>query len=587
MNRFLKFPIVFFFFLSLVSLSRAEEAIFLNGQKVKYESIFGMNEEGITFETKSGLTFFEWKTFSESEAERISGGKYREYQELQKKKKEWQEKHSKISQTPSKIKPSEPFPQIKREEKEPYVLSEKSPGPAQNLSPISSTELEFASRDLDRLINFSNSIWIWSMPEFIEHQKGMGYLIRDQMDEGVEITRSYSLKLIFLDLQVWESMAVFKNSRLQELNFLLYNRGDADDLNKKEFAHLLERIESKITEWLEVKPVSLQDADTNQHFKEENKVWIKGFYRFRLCWSTSQSKAVSFSPEYVRLKITPFDPKDAGQSRLFTQESSGQGELTFYDLTRRVKKTENGDVLIEGIPMVDQGKKGYCVVATAERVLRYYGRQVDQHQLAKLAGTSALRGTIMKEMMATLYQIGRTENVKIEMHYSMSIRDFIKMLERYNKRAYRTKSAGYLDGTIDSPEKLFQRLDDDLIREIRLKDRGNFEKFKETIIRQVSLGIPPLWIVMVGIVPENPSIPGQGAHMRLVIGFNLKTSEILYTDSWGKGHELKRMSFENAWTISMGLYTIQPKHWHYSNTGHLDFQLGLNQKSLPGNEKLK
>ena len=44
----------------------------------------------------------------------------------------------------------------------------------------------------------------------------------------------------------------------------------------------------------------------------------------------------------------------------------------------------------------------------------------------------------------------------------------------------------------------------------------------------------------------------------VVIGYNQKTHEILYTDSWGAGHELKRMPAEWAWTISHCLMYIKP-----------------------------
>ena len=46
--------------------------------------------------------------------------------------------------------------------------------------------------------------------------------------------------------------------------------------------------------------------------------------------------------------------------------------------------------------------------------------------------------------------------------------------------------------------------------------------------------------------------------MRLVIGYNLKTDEIIYTDSWGPGHEFKRMSAANAYTATMHLITLKP-----------------------------
>lgn len=573
-------------FVLRASFLRAEEMSLLDGSTFEFESVFSMNEDGITFETKNGLAFYGWKMFSETEAQRLSGGKYHEYRELQAKKKEKQEQN-KIQKVSPAIKIVEPISQVEHEERKPDFYSGKNSDPARNANPAVFNESELAVPDLYRLIDFSDSIWTWSMSRFIDHQKGMAYLIRDQLNEGVEMTRSYSPKLIFLGMKVWESMAVFRNGRLQELNFLLFNRGDDENISRKEFAHLLEKIERKMTQWIKKEPVSLQDADRNRNLKEENKVWTRGSCQFQLRWSATQSKVNVFSPEYIRLKITPFDSINAGNNKLFTQESPLHNELTFYDLGRRVRKAVNGDICIEGVPMVDQGKKGYCAVASAERVLLYYGLEIDQHQLAELAKTSAMQGTYIEEMLSTLYKIGRSENIKVDVHYDMSPENFEKMLLRYNKRAYKTKSAGTFNNTIRTVEELFQRLDDDLIREIRLKDRGNYKKFKETLIRQASMGIPLLWRVITGIIPENPITPGAGSHMRLIIGFNLSTSEILYTDSWGKGHELKRMSFENAWTMTTGLFTLQPKHWNYSNTGHIDFQLGLNQKSLPGSQKQK
>lgn len=60
------------------------------------------------------------------------------------------------------------------------------------------------------------------------------------------------------------------------------------------------------------------------------------------------------------------------------------------DFKAGVKREENGDVYISGVPMVDQGDKGYCATATVERCLKYYGiENVDMHKIAELCGTGA------------------------------------------------------------------------------------------------------------------------------------------------------------------------------------------------------
>ena len=63
---------------------------------------------------------------------------------------------------------------------------------------------------------------------------------------------------------------------------------------------------------------------------------------------------------------------------------------------------------------------------------------------------------------------------------------------------------------------------------------------------------------MLGKVPE-PNIPqNAGGHMRLIIGYNTQKQEILFSDSWGAGHELKRMAAADAWTVTTGVATIEP-----------------------------
>jgi hypothetical protein len=58
---------------------------------------------------------------------------------------------------------------------------------------------------------------------------------------------------------------------------------------------------------------------------------------------------------------------------------------------------------------------------------------------------------------------------------------------------------------------------------------------------------------------KEPSIPQtRGGHMRLIIGYNPKTDEVVYTDSWGKGHEYKKMPMAQAYACSMAVYNMSP-----------------------------
>jgi hypothetical protein len=57
---------------------------------------------------------------------------------------------------------------------------------------------------------------------------------------------------------------------------------------------------------------------------------------------------------------------------------------------------------------------------------------------------------------------------------------------------------------------------------------------------------------------EEDTPQSWGGHMRLIIGYNKAKSEIIYTDSWGEGHSLKRMPAVEAWCMTMGMYAMIP-----------------------------
>ena len=104
-----------------------------------------------------------------------------------------------------------------------------------------------------------------------------------------------------------------------------------------------------------------------------------------------------------------------------------------------------------------------------------------------------------------------------------------------------------------------QRMDGETLKASRTeRDRSGYGKFQRGIAGLIDQGVPAMWGVMLGLLPE-PEIPqASGGHMRLIIGYNLKTNEILYTDSWGAEHALKRMPIANAYAMTTGLYYMEP-----------------------------
>ena len=107
-------------------------------------------------------------------------------------------------------------------------------------------------------------------------------------------------------------------------------------------------------------------------------------------------------------------------------------------------------------------------------------------------------------------------------------------------------------------EFAYHKMDPETLKKARAT-RPAMEKFNKIITGMIDTGVPVMWSVHLGLFKEGKLPQAGGGHMRLIIGYNDVTKEILYSDSWGLGHELKRMPADEAWTITSGLYGMEPK----------------------------
>ncbi len=363
----------------------------------------------------------------------------------------------------------------------------------------------------DSLKQFDPVIWETSPAKFIPMHVKFGFKWTSLTDHT---TSRSSMRLTFLEYPLYESTARFNNDRLEEVTLLLFSRGDAKtDLGQKEFDELVKQIEASLDGWLHVNgidaPLSSNTLDTKR------KAWFKFPLRVDLETNFTKNAVDEMTgkrkprAEFIRLVITAYDGKQniTDLVKPNPQSSAQPAAVKRTELKDHIKHKEGGDVYLDGVPMVDQGAKGYCAVASAERVMRFYGLDFDQNELAKIANSRTMGGTSQMEMYEALKKLGR--------QFSFTVRE----LQRGNDKV-----------------KLMRQITD-----------------------SVDKGAPLLWGVALGIVDETPKLPqANGGHMRLIIGYNKNTSEVIYTDSWGAGHEFKRMLLQHAFLITTGIYSILP-----------------------------
>ena len=107
---------------------------------------------------------------------------------------------------------------------------------------------------------------------------------------------------------------------------------------------------------------------------------------------------------------------------------------------------------------------------------------------------------------------------------------------------------------------VLNQMNGEVLRDARTKlNPAPMTRFEQNIENHIGRGIPLLWSVYLGLLPEERLSPqARGGHMRLIIGYDAKTKVVYYSDTWGTGHELKKMPLANAWTITDGLFTLEP-----------------------------
>ncbi|WP_449071094.1 C39 family peptidase [Prosthecobacter sp.] len=312
-------------------------------------------------------------------------------------------------------------------------------------------------------------------------------------------------------IHVEEAVVEFVNGKAARATVSFYNRGDSGDIKLADFDRIFKTIGQNLGQVTKVAP-------KRQLMSSNAALPVIGWM-----WSAPSAIALleyndytkTGKPEFLRLKLAAPDQADWSMGKLATG-------VQRMELLKRVTKKPDGDVFISGVPMVDQGQKGYCVAASCQRLFEYMRIPCDQHEMARLVSVDAESGADVRVMQKSLAKIDGTFNVAFK--------------PLVNPELYYTNNG---------------------------KRRVSEKEFLSLVKEYTDKGVPLLWGLMLGQKPEDPPLPGSGqvsgGHMRLIIGYNSAKNQLIFTDSWGAGHELKRMAMLDAYDVTMGVYSMAPR----------------------------
>ena len=433
---------------------------------------------------------------------------------------------------------------------------------------------------------------------FVKKHRESGFKFTSETRESADSRRDGGVTCF--GLPVYESRVAFApEGGISRVELMLFNRGGTESVKvtdlgggvrqrsisrndktvtRGEFFAILKCVNNKLTPMGGGKrPAEVPARMKNPGDVQRSMTWPASLPgQATMTWNYHQigNKAQTFKPGFVRFVANA--PGAASKTASAAAESGGAVAKGAKKIVENVVRDSRGDVFIDGVPMVDQGMKGYCSAASAERVMRYYGLEVDEHEVAEAADTTAEEGTSVLDMKKSVEAIGKRYKLATTVLYG----DFEKSVEQridglvnearnYNKAAKKLKKAEIAESVYVKrqgnmiqydPRALDAAMDPEVLKEMKVNgaQKSKFTKFAKDVHQFVNMGVPLFWGVVLGTYPETDLPQSRGGHMRLIIGYNDKKREILYSDSWGKGHELKRMPIEWAWTISHCLMAMKP-----------------------------
>lgn len=387
--------------------------------------------------------------------------------------------------------------------------------------------------DLGREFSDLNN-WRIDWPEFLNRHPNIRF--RNDGPNRHSVLKEY---VLFHGYSLCDDTFVFSEDALETIDFSLFNMGDEKTLADE--AAALEVINA-ISEVVAADRVDESLASDGNGKFVVNYDWVGSAPHLTMMMGVVSRQGVRYV-EYLNGTLA------VAEHRVVVN-ASGNPRLN-------VRRSQS-DVYIDGVPMVNQGQRGYCFPATIERILRYYGVDADMHALALILDTKIEGGTRINtkqiEKIAQMAGLHHEEYRDLECYND-------EYFARYNMAArdYGGKQLFIEDFTVEETTEdgstvnmrhydwMSNAMDQEIKRKSRLYDTEGFAKFRNGIMSCIEKGHPLVWSVdRLFTWDRSDGFQGDG-HIRIIVGYNELHDEVLYSDSWGSGHEFKRAKMKDAW----------------------------------------
>ena len=362
-------------------------------------------------------------------------------------------------------------------------------------------------------------------------------------------------KLFFFKHPIAKAGFNFKSKQLQGMR-LIFAKPTAIS-NKETYLEYSSKLKEEIA--------GLGKVGTSKLRKRKSK----GGYRYTYSWR-SPEYFISLRCSYAIDSKKTFNP---GRSKfsifrrtpvVVTDKKAETTPDTAPEASKdsKIKSNDKGDRYL-GVKMLKEESPNECLYASTKRIFDYYkttprGRSWEKIKKSLKLNVKSAKG--LKRVFASVIGECRCDVKKLATtHIFDDFNSIMKFSRDYDRNAGEMKKNGINSFKVTSFRKLLEVMDEDVL----VKTRSNpkeIENFKSKACKEIDAEKPVLWVVFLGVVKEKvkPLAP-LGGYVRIIVGYNSKTNEVIYSDNWGKGHELKKMSWEKAWAITLTSLAVTVK----------------------------
>jgi hypothetical protein len=427
-------------------------------------------------------------------------------------------------------------------------------------------------------------------------------------------------KLLFFEEQIVEASFLFLSnqqikttlprSQQQHLQgFFLTFGNPADKVDKNSYLEALNSLKDKIKTVGEL-PAPKTTGIRSGSWLRYTCLWKSPQYSICLRWAYSSVPRAQFKAKPVKLSVFYTPPLESRIVKSNKEPLNKYGKM-LNDDSVKIKNGEGGDKFLE-IPMVAERSRLYNLPVAIERIIRYYNQLGNGKNVYEIDNRELKKNENWLDRIPLFYATSRFLVDKrlgaqklICPDCFEDFKNFCSLLSRYYNRniyynsqyarggtvnfsvpvngeasnisfkvgVYRSISTKLHKGMYIGPSKrgninyvfldnlieVIQNLnDEETLMKVRCKS-SRVKHFKARICQQIKDGKPVLWDVILGLIKVESDPPYKGEYIRIIIGFNDQTDELIYTDNLGSDHKIKKMPWDKAWAITYETLVLKRK----------------------------